>query len=119
VLGGTGGGRDMWKRKEMGRIADQYCDEIILTNEDPYDEDPIKIVNDVAQGIVNQEPKIIMDRRSAIAEAVKIAKTGDTLLITGKGTDPYIMGSNGSKEAWDDATVTREEILKLLSSTSN
>jgi UDP-N-acetylmuramyl-tripeptide synthetase len=119
VLGGTGGGRDIWKRKEMGRIADQYCDEIILTNEDPYDEDPIKIVNDVAQGIVNQEPKIIMDRRSAIAEAVKIAKTGDTLLITGKGTDPYIMGSNGSKEAWDDATVTREEILKLLSSTSN
>jgi UDP-N-acetylmuramoyl-L-alanyl-D-glutamate--2,6-diaminopimelate ligase len=118
VLGGTGGGRDTWKRKEMGRIADAYCDEIILTNEDPYNEDPMKIIVDVAEGIVNQEPKIILDRRSAIAEAVKNANTGDVLLITGKGTDPYIMGSNGSKEAWDDATVTREEILKKLSSLS-
>lgn len=117
VLGGTGGGRDNWKRKEMGRIADSYCDEIILTDEDPYDEDPNKIVADVAMGIMNQEPKIIMDRRLAIAEAIKCAKTGDSLLITGKGTDPYIMGPNGTKTPWDDATVAREELRKALSKT--
>ncbi len=112
VLGGTGGGRDNWKRKEMGRIADNYCDEIILTDEDPYDEDPQKIVADVALGIINQKPTIIMDRRLAIREAIKRANTGDVILITGKGTDPYIMGRGGSKIPWSDARIAREEILK-------
>ncbi|MBU6426628.1 UDP-N-acetylmuramoyl-L-alanyl-D-glutamate--2,6-diaminopimelate ligase [Patescibacteria group bacterium] len=110
VLGGTGGGRDSWKRKEMGRIADKYCDEIILTDEDPYDEDPKRIVGDVATGIVSQKPEIIMDRRLAIREAIKRARTGDSVLITGKGTDPYIMGPNGTKTPWSDADVAREEL---------
>ena len=114
VLGGTGGGRDAWKRAEMGRIAETHCSEIILTNEDPYDEDPRKIVDDVASGITRQTPSIIMDRREAIREAVTRAKTGDTVLITGKGTDPYIMGPDGSKTEWSDARVAREEITKLL-----
>lgn len=114
VLGGTGGGRDNWKRKEMGRIADSYCEEIILTDEDPYDEDPNKIVANVAEGIKNKAPKIIMDRREAIATALKMAKTGDSVLITGKGTDPYIMGADGKKTPWSDAQVTREEIEKIL-----
>ncbi|MEI6396582.1 MAG: UDP-N-acetylmuramoyl-L-alanyl-D-glutamate--2,6-diaminopimelate ligase [Candidatus Taylorbacteria bacterium] len=112
VLGGTGGGRDNWKRKEMGRIADEYCDEIILTDEDPYDENPEKIVQDVAAGIITQRPTIIMDRRLAIREAIKRAKTGDAILITGKGTDPYIMGRGGSKIPWSDADIAREEIKK-------
>ncbi len=116
VLGGTGGGRDNWKRKEMGRIADSYCEEIILTDEDPYDEDPNKIVADVAEGIKDQEPTIIMDRRAAIAEALKRAKTGDAVLITGKGTDPYIMGPNGTKTPWSDSQIAKEEIEKLLTS---
>ncbi len=112
VLGGTGGGRDNWKRPEMGRIADTYCDEIILTDEDPYDEDPRKIVDEVASGIKTQKPTIIMDRRLAIREAIKRAKTGDVVLISGKGTDPYIMGARGSKIPWSDANIAREEILK-------
>ena len=115
VLGGTGGGRDNWKRKEMGRIADMYCDQIILTDEDPYDENPDQIVQDVAQGITGQTPKIIMDRRAAIAEAIKSAKTGDSILITGKGTDPYIMGPNGTKTPWSDAQIAKEELEKALS----
>lgn len=114
VLGGTGGGRDTWKRSEMGRIADSYCAEIILTNEDPYDEDPQKIMNDVAKGIKDHVPSIIMDRRLAIREALKMAKSGNAVLITGKGTDPYIMGPKGSKLAWSDAQVAAEELEKLL-----
>jgi len=114
VLGGTGGGRDSWKRKKMGEIADQYCDEIILTDEDPYDEDPKQIVADVATGITSKKPTITMNRREAIREAVKRAKTGDTVLITGKGTDPYIMGPKGSKTPWSDAVVAREELEKML-----
>lgn len=114
VLGGTGGGRDTGKRAVMGKIADTYCDEIILTNEDPYDEDPRKIVDDVARGITSQVPTIIMDRREAIREALKRSRTGDAVLITGKGTDPYIMGPKGLKIPWSDARIAREEIGKIL-----
>ena len=115
ILGGTGGGRDNWKRKEMGRIADKFCSHIILSDEDPYDENPDQIVNDVASGITNKKPEIIMDRRQAMAKAISIAKTGDNILITGKGTDPFIMGPNGTKTVWSDAEVAREEIKKTLS----
>ncbi len=114
VLGGTGGGRDKWKRKEMGKIADTYCDEIILTDEDPYDENPQAIIDDVAQGIVSKKPLCILDRRQAIKEALSKAKTGDTVLITGKGTDPYIMGPKNTRTPWSDAKVTKEELEKLL-----
>jgi UDP-N-acetylmuramyl-tripeptide synthetase len=114
ILGGTGGGRDTWKRGEMGRIAELYCDEIILTDEDPYDEDPRKIVDDVAAGITQKKPDIIMDRRLAIREAISRAQPHDIIVITGKGTDPYIMGPHGAKTPWSDARVAREEIEARL-----
>ncbi len=122
VLGNTGGGRDTWKRPEMGKVADQYCDQIILTNEDPYDEDPKKIVEEMVGGITEKNKvEIIMDRREAIRLALSKAKElaydkqseNVAVLITGKGTDPYIMGPNGSKEEWDDASVAREELQRL------
>jgi len=124
VLGNTGGGRDKWKRPEMGRIAEKYCDEIILTNEDPYDEDLRKIIDDMAVSVSEKKLKIILDRREAIAFALKKAEViskqtyleaelpggGGVVLITGKGTDPYIMGPKGEKIPWDDAEVVREEL---------
>ena len=113
VLGGTGGGRDSWKRPAMGAVANAHCDEIILTNEDPYDEDPEKIVSEILAGIEGGQAQIIMDRRGAIAKALSLAETGDAVLITGKGTDPYIMVANGKKTPWDDATVAREELARL------
>jgi UDP-N-acetylmuramoyl-L-alanyl-D-glutamate--2,6-diaminopimelate ligase len=113
VLGGTGGGRDTWKRKEMGAIASQYCSRIILTDEDPYDENPDQIVSQIAEGIPKEKYEIVMDRRKAIAKAFSFAEKGDAVFITGKGTDPYIMGPKGSKTPWDDATVAREE-LKIV-----
>ncbi len=112
VLGNTGGGRDTWKRPEMGRIADTMCDEVILTNEDPYDEDPSAIARAMAAGM-ERTPKIVMDRREAIRTALSLARSGDAVLITGKGTDPYIMEANGKKTPWSDATVVREELTKL------
>jgi len=113
VLGSTGGGRDKWKRKEMGKVADTHCENIILTNEDPYDEDPEEIIKNVAEGIKNTEYKIILDRREAIKTALNSAKKDDVVFITGKGTDPFIMGPRGEKTPWDDAKVTREELQKL------
>ena len=50
VLGAAGGGRDTWKRPEFGKIASKFCDEIILTNEDPYDENPEAILDNIASG---------------------------------------------------------------------
>jgi UDP-N-acetylmuramoyl-L-alanyl-D-glutamate--2,6-diaminopimelate ligase len=110
VLGSTGGGRDTWKRSEMGKVADQYCDEIILTDDDSYDESPQKIVEEIAKGVTKHTPLLITDRRLAIREALKSAKTGDVVLITGKGTDPFLMGPNGMKTPWNDAEIAREEL---------
>ncbi|MDE2041176.1 MAG: UDP-N-acetylmuramyl-tripeptide synthetase [Patescibacteria group bacterium] len=114
VLGGTGGGRDSWKRAEMGAIADKHCQEIILTDEDPYDEDPRQIVEDVAKGITVHQPSIIMDRRQAIREALKRARPGDAVLITGKGTDPYIMGPRNTRVPWSDSGIAREELAGIV-----
>ena len=112
VLGNTGGGRDAWKRPEMGRIADEACEKVILTNEDPYDEDPRAITDAMAAGM-KRAPEVIMDRREAIRAALAAARPGDAVLISGKGTDPFIMGPKGSKIPWSDAQVVREELERL------
>lgn len=112
VLGGTGGGRDVWKRPVMGTIASEHCRLIILTNEDPYDENPEAITNDIVRGVKRTPYKIIMDRRLAIREALHEAKTGEVVIITGKGTDPFIMGARGTRLPWDDMTVVREELSR-------
>ena len=129
ILGNTGGGRDTWKRPEMAKIADEYCDHIIFTNEDPYDEDPMKIINEMKVAVKNKPYEIILDRRAAIASAISQAshfakasrddQNKVAVLITGKGTDPYIMGPNGSKQEWDDAKVVREELQKIIESQNN
>ncbi len=115
VLGNTGGGRDTWKRPEMARIAEKYCDQIILTNEDPYDEDPKKIIDDMARGIENESKlTVIMDRRKAIHTALEEAEDGTVVIISGKGTDPYIMGPNNTKIPWSDAKVVQEEMATIF-----
>jgi UDP-N-acetylmuramoyl-L-alanyl-D-glutamate--2,6-diaminopimelate ligase len=113
VLGNAGGGRDAWKRPLMGQIADESCDAVILTDEDPYDEDPRAIVNAMTKGM-RRAPEIVMDRRAAIRRALALAKPGDAVLITGKGTDPYIMGARGAKTPWSDARVVAEELDALV-----
>lgn len=114
VMGSTGGGRDQWKRPKMGAIADELCSSVFLTNEDPYDENPHKIINEIASGFTSLKPMIILDRREAIAAAIKRAGPGSVVAITGKGTDPYIMGPRGTKEPWSDRRVAEEELDKLL-----
>jgi len=113
VFGSAGGGRDKWKRPELGKIASRYSDYIILTNEDPYSEDPVSIVDSIKQGIgdsVNFEK--IMDRRQAINKALSLAKEKDIVLILGKGTEAtMVVGSNSIP--WDDRRVVREELGKL------
>lgn len=115
VLGNTGGGRDTWKRPEMGKIADKYAYKIILSNEDPYDENPEKILDEMLIGITSKPVEKILDRRQAIERAIKLANETENsvVLLTGKGTDPYIMGPNGSKTPWDESTIAKEELQKI------
>ena len=112
ILGGTGGGRDIAKRKVMGEIADKHCEYIILTTEDPYDEDPEDIAADVAKGIHNRPHEFIRDRREAIQKAFRMAEKDSVVFITGKGASNYIMGSEGVRIPWNDADVAREELTK-------
>jgi UDP-N-acetylmuramoyl-L-alanyl-D-glutamate--2,6-diaminopimelate ligase len=111
VLGACGGGRDKWKRPVLGELAAKYCDEVIVTNEDPYDEDPWQIIEQVASGAKGKAKKIL-DRREAIREALKLAKEGDIVVITGKGCEPSIV-IKGKKIPWDDRKVVREEFQKI------
>ncbi|MCB9806060.1 UDP-N-acetylmuramyl-tripeptide synthetase [Candidatus Nomurabacteria bacterium] len=113
VLGNAGGGRDTWKRSAMAKIADQYCHKIILTDEDPYDEEPRFIVDQMAKAIDKTPFEIIMDRREAIAKALRLANKDHIVLITGKGGDRFLMGPNGQKTPWIDAEVVVEELKKL------
>ncbi|MEX0916690.1 MAG: UDP-N-acetylmuramoyl-L-alanyl-D-glutamate--2,6-diaminopimelate ligase [Candidatus Spechtbacterales bacterium] len=113
ILGSAGGGRDKWKRPEMGAIADAFCDEIILTNEDPYDENPEAIVAHVAEGIAPGRARIIMDRREAIAEGLKNTTRQDIVVVTGKGAEPWMVVAGGHKVPWDDRAVVREEWAKI------
>lgn len=114
VLGNTGGGRDTWKRPEMGAIAEKYCEKIILTNEDPYDEDPKKIVMDMVKGMDPETPvEILMDRRLAIKKSLEMCPDSGVVLISGKGTDPFIMGPDGTKQPWSDYE-TVEKVAKEL-----
>ncbi len=114
VLGNTGGGRDTWKRAGMAEVADTHCDEIILTTEDPYDEDPMKIIEDMKEGIKKHTPKVVVDRREAMREAIRNAKDGDVILATGMGSQQYMCITGGKKIPWDDAGVMREEIERRL-----
>lgn len=111
VLGGTGGGRDKWKRPKLGDIAARYCRKVFITNEDPYDEDPMEIINQV--GGEHKDFEKILDRREAIRAALKEARSGETVVITGKGAEPWIMGPCGTKIPWDDRKVVIEELSKL------
>ncbi len=120
VLGSCGGGRDKNRQPILGKIAAQNSQMVIITNEDPYDDDPLKIINNVAEGalkagkILNQSGSArqnlfkIEDRREAIAKALSLAQEGDLVLITGKGCEQYICMANGKKIPWDDRKVVKE-----------
>ncbi|MBI2624024.1 UDP-N-acetylmuramyl-tripeptide synthetase [Candidatus Parcubacteria bacterium] len=116
VFGSAGGGRDAWKRPEMGKIAAEYADQLMLTTDDPFDEDTNAISKAIAVGARAAKPGIpietILDRRCAIEAALQQARTHDVVLILGKGAEQTLILAQGSVE-WDDRAVVREELTKL------
>ena len=111
VLGAAGGGRDKWKRPLLGDAAAEFCKKTFITNEDPYDDDPMEIINAVAGN--HSDFVKILDRREAIQEACSAAQEGDTVIITGKGAEPWIIGARGAKIPWDDREVVKKELIKI------
>jgi UDP-N-acetylmuramyl-tripeptide synthetase len=110
VFGATGGGRDKAKRPKMGRIANEYADYIILTDDDPYTEDEWSILDQIAEGIPREEGKDfwkIPDRREAIRLALTMAEKGDCVVVSGKGCEE-IMIVRGKKILWNDKNVIKE-----------
>ncbi len=116
VLGSCGGGRDIDRREKLGRLAGKQADYVIVTNEDPYDDDPMEIIKMVAEGaekvgkIKNKNLFLIEDRKKAIQKAIDLAGESDLVLITGKGSEQAIAGPNGKLIPWDDRKVVRSII---------
>ncbi|MEK7072775.1 MAG: UDP-N-acetylmuramoyl-L-alanyl-D-glutamate--2,6-diaminopimelate ligase [Patescibacteria group bacterium] len=118
VLGSCGGGRDRDRRPVLGRLAASHSDYVIITNEDPYDDDPMEIINEVAKGAedggkeLNKNLFKILDRREAIQRAISLADESDLVLLTGKGCEQAIVVKNGQKIPWDERQVAREILKK-------
>jgi UDP-N-acetylmuramoyl-L-alanyl-D-glutamate--2,6-diaminopimelate ligase len=116
VLGSAGGGRDIARRPILGRMAAERADVVIVTNEDPYDDDPRKIMEDVAAGARTAGKKdgkdlfIMEDRREALFEAMRRAEPEDLVLLTGKGSEQAMCVADGKKIPWDERQVAREAI---------
>jgi len=114
VLGSTGGGRDIARRPELGNLAGTNADFVIVTNEDPYDDDPNLIIDQVALGAERAGKKNdqnlfkILDRKEAIKKALEIAREKDIVLVTGKGSEQAICLAQGEKIEWDDRRVVRD-----------
>ncbi|MFZ2882422.1 MAG: UDP-N-acetylmuramoyl-L-alanyl-D-glutamate--2,6-diaminopimelate ligase, partial [Candidatus Moraniibacteriota bacterium] len=113
---GSCGERDRGKRPIMGEIVSRYADYIIITNEDPYNENPNQIVDEVLGGIKNKKLGEnlfrIMDRREAIKKALQLAKPGDIFVITGKGAEE-VMAIGKRRIPWNEKKVILEELGKL------
>jgi UDP-N-acetylmuramoyl-L-alanyl-D-glutamate--2,6-diaminopimelate ligase len=89
---GCRGGKDKSKRPKMGKLAGELADVVVLSSDNPKNENPVKIAEDVIIGLNasgNKNVHVILDRAEAIAFAVSIARPGDTIVITGKGNETY------------------------------
>lgn len=109
VFGAAGGGRDSWKRPELGKIADELADHIILTSEDPFNESPAKIATEIQAGISHADKvDVELDRRLAIQHALRLAKEGDVIALTGMGSETTMNVAGGKRVPWNDRDVVED-----------
>lgn len=110
VVFGAGGDRDASRRPQMGKIASDYCDEIILTSDNPRSEDPQVIVQDIISGIPSTSPihiHIELDRKKAIHYAYEQSRAGSIIALLGKGPDEYQI-IKGTTIPFSERTILRE-----------
>ncbi len=110
VLIGCGGNRDTGKRPEMARVACQGADEAIFTSDNPRNEGPEAILDDMVAGLKTQTPyQVIIDREEAIRSLIRSAGSGDILLVAGKGHEST-QEIAGKKIPFSDAAIIRDEL---------
>jgi len=107
VVFGCGGDRDRTKRAPMGRVAERLSDLAVLTNDNPRNEDPMGIIDDIRDGMAGGDPVVIPNRRGAIEEALTRARTDDLVVIAGKGHETY-QEIGTVRHPFDDRAVVRE-----------
>jgi UDP-N-acetylmuramoyl-L-alanyl-D-glutamate--2,6-diaminopimelate ligase len=114
VLFGCGGDRDRGKRPEMGRIAAELADRVVVTSDNPRSEEPAAIVSEVVAGVsaAGREAVVVLDRREAIHRALEGAAPNDVVVVAGKGHETYQVTA-GRKEPFDDRLVAREVLAEL------
>lgn len=123
VFGPCGGGRDASHHAQMGEISAAHADVIIVTTDDPFDDDPSVIGRAVVAGAekycqrakIRRSISLVIDRREAIKRALAIAREHDLVLITGMGSE-QVMTVRGKKIPWDDRTVVREALYETRKS---
>lgn len=119
LLGAEGGGRDKNKRPIMGDLVGKMADYVVVSNVDPYDDDPEQILEDIAKSAEIAGKKrddnlfIIEDRRSGIKKALSLAEANDIVLITGKGAEQSMV-IKGERIPWDDRDIVRNEIKNIV-----
>ncbi|MFN3427649.1 MAG: UDP-N-acetylmuramoyl-L-alanyl-D-glutamate--2,6-diaminopimelate ligase [Candidatus Thermochlorobacter sp.] len=110
---GCGGERDKGKRPQMGRVAEQLSDTVILTSDNPRSEDPETILDDIEAGMSkNKAHYRIVNRKEAIKKGIELLQQGDVLLVAGKGHETY-QDIQGLKHHFDDREVI-EKFFKAL-----
>ena len=112
---GCGGDRDKTKRPKMAAIANSMSDQSILTSDNPRTENPDTILEEMEAGIDSKglmKNLTISDRKEAIKLGISLAKTGDILLIAGKGHEKY-QDINGTKHTFDDIAIAKELFIKM------
>lgn len=112
---GAGGNRDKTKRPKMAHIASQLSNQVIFTSDNPRDEDPQTIIEDMEAGVSPENYKktlSILDRKQAIKTASKLARKGDIILIAGKGHEDYQI-IKGVKYDFDDFKIAKEILDEL------
>lgn len=117
---GCGGDRDSGKRPIMGEISGRIADYTIITSDNPRTENPEEITKQIEEGIkkTNGKYKVIVDRKEAIEEAIKMATKRDIVILAGKGHEPY-QEINGEKYPFDEREIVKEIIKKLPNKTNN
>jgi UDP-N-acetylmuramoyl-L-alanyl-D-glutamate--2,6-diaminopimelate ligase len=112
TLFGCGGDRDRTKRALMGTVASELSDIVIVTSDNPRNEDPLQIIEDILKGISKENYITEPDRAAAIREAVSMTKKGDTFLIAGKGHEEY-QEIGGVKHPFSDNEIVRKAIKEI------
>jgi len=114
VVFGCGGDRDRTKRPLMGRIASSLASLVILTSDNPRGEDPLRIIEEIKQGLLEGVPYLIIpDRREAIREAIRRAQEEDTVLIAGKGHETYQIIGN-IRIPFDDRIEAKKALEEMI-----